>query len=127
MYSVAKNADRIFQDSWVETASENSAHSAQLHSIHRIRQRIQLQIPPKYTKEPIISNLANRYEVEVNIESALLASNSQESGWFDLELYGTPDRIQQGLDYLTQLQIEIWGSDRFVPRVRTAPKGWSFS
>lgn len=132
MYSVAKNADRIFQENQVETALENSAHSvqppsAQPHSIHRIRQRIQLQIPPKYTKEPIISNLANRYEVEVNIESALLASNSQESGWFDLELYGTPARIQQGLDYLTQLQIEIWGGDRCVPTVRTDQKGWSFS
>jgi ABC-type methionine transport system ATPase subunit len=78
------------------------------NTIHRIRQRIQLQIPPQYSQEPVISALVNRYEVEVNILSALLATNSKESGWFDLELYATPARIQEALAYLSGLQVEIW-------------------
>ncbi|NJM77773.1 MAG: ABC transporter [Acaryochloridaceae cyanobacterium RU_4_10] len=88
---------------------------------HRIRQRIQLQIPPKYVREPVISRLASCYEVEVNILSALMATTAQESGWFDLELFATPDRIQQALAYLSDLHIEIWtGSSR-------NDEGWQFS
>jgi ABC-type methionine transport system ATPase subunit len=92
-----------------------------VHSAHRIRQRIQLQIPQRYAQEPIISNLVKRYEIEVNIHSALLATNAQESGWFDLELYSTPTRIQQALDYLAQLHIEIWDGDR------TSKADWHFN
>jgi NIL domain len=86
---------------------------------HRIRKHIQLQIPPQYNQDPIISTLA-RYEVEVNIHSALLAKNSSESGWFDLELHGTSERIQQALDYLSSLHIEIWSGDD------AAKEGWGY-
>ncbi len=87
---------------------------------HRIRQRIQIQIPSKYAQEPIISTLTTRYELDVNILSALLATNSSESGWFDLELNGTPDRIQGAMSYLNQLHIEILTDDA------AAQKSWSF-
>jgi ABC-type methionine transport system ATPase subunit len=88
---------------------------------HRMRQRIQLQIPPKYAQEPVISMLISRYEVEVNILSALMATNAQESGWFDLELFATPDRIQQALAYLSDLHVEIWtGSSK-------KDEGWQFN
>ena len=93
---------------------ENQSSISSTISIEKVRstqrtcQRIQLQIPAQYRQEPIISTLVRRYDVEVNIQSALLASNAQESGWFDLELCGMPARIQQGLDYLAQLQVEIW-------------------
>jgi ABC-type methionine transport system ATPase subunit len=76
----------------------------------RIHEQIQLKIPPIYAQEPIIANLANDYELEVNIRSAFLTRNTQESGWFDLELYGTPSRIQQALAYLSQLHIQVWKS-----------------
>jgi ABC-type methionine transport system ATPase subunit len=116
MYSIAQNINFLSPDPQSGSASANSSNAAQ-----RIRQRIQLQIPQKYAQEPVISNLIRRYEVEVNIHSALLATNAQESGWFDLELYGIPDRIQQSLDYLTQLQVEIWDGDR------NAKTDWIFS
>jgi ABC-type methionine transport system ATPase subunit len=125
MEFTTQNLDRRTDGDLAESASISPhalhSHSAQPHLAHRVRQRIQVQIPPKYTQEPIISNLANRHEIEVNIKSALLASNTQESGWFDLELYGTPVRLQQSLDYLAQLQIEIWGDDC------ASQKDWSFS
>jgi ABC-type methionine transport system ATPase subunit len=87
---------------------------------HRIRQRIQIQIPPQYAQKPVISVLITRYEVEVNILSALLATNSRESGWFDLELHGIPARIQDALTYLSGLQIEILTDDA------ATQKSWAF-
>jgi NIL domain len=126
MHFINRNRDRIAQSSWVGAESGNLANHTSTHSIHRIRQRIQIRIPSKYTQEPIISTLTDRHEIEVNIKSALLASNSQESGWFDLELYGMPSRIQEGLDYLAQLQIEIWDGDSFALGARISKTDWSF-
>jgi ABC-type methionine transport system ATPase subunit len=106
------------------TASNNAIASGlavpRLTEIHRVRQRIQIQIPPKYTQEPVISTLITRYELDVNIISALLATNSRESGWFELELYGIPDRIQNALTYLSQLYIEILNDDA------ATQKSWAF-
>lgn len=87
---------------------------------HRVRQRIQIQIPPQYAQEPVISTLTTRYGLDVNILSALLATNSRESGWFDLELHGIPARIEAALAYLTQLRIEVLTDDAAVH------KSWSF-
>lgn len=115
MYLVAQKVNSVYQ------SPESGETSVNPGTAHRIRQRIQLQIPQKYAQEPIISNLVKRYEIEVNIHSALLATNAQESGWFDLELYSTPARIQQALDYLAQLHIEIWDGDR------TAKTDWHFN
>jgi ABC-type methionine transport system ATPase subunit len=117
MYSVAQNISSLYPDPELGAAPATlSTNAAQ-----RIRQRIQLQIPQKYAQEPVISNLIRHYEIEVNIHSALLATNAQESGWFDLELYGIPERIQQSLDYLAQLHVEIWDGDR------NAKTDWIFS
>ncbi|MFM7382959.1 MAG: NIL domain-containing protein [Microcystaceae cyanobacterium] len=69
--------------------------------------RIRIQIPSHYQKEPIISQLASQYHLEVNILAAILGANAQGSGWFDLQLTGQPDKIQQGLTYLQQLGVEI--------------------
>ena len=80
-------------------------------SAHRIRQRIQIQIPTQYAQEPVISTLTTRYGLDVNILSALLATNSRESGWFDLELHGVPARIDAAIAYLTQLRIEVLTDD----------------
>ncbi|MFM7191285.1 MAG: NIL domain-containing protein, partial [Microcystaceae cyanobacterium] len=63
--------------------------------------------PSHYQKEPIISQLASQYHLEVNILAAILGANAQGSGWFDLQLTGQPDKIQQGLTYLQQLGVEI--------------------
>jgi hypothetical protein len=111
------NADKVDHGSRV--GHGNSSPAPFSESTHRIRKHIQLQIPPQYSQDPIISTLA-RYEVEVNIYSALLAKNSSESGWFDLELRGTAERIQQAIDYLSSLHVEIWS-------VNTAAKeSWGY-
>jgi ABC-type methionine transport system ATPase subunit len=117
------NSDPIASGSSAErgVSSHRAVSGASVQeSAHRIRQRIQIQIPSQYAREPVISTLTTRYGLDVNILSALLATNSRESGWFDLELHGIPARIEAALAYLTQLRIEVLTDDAAVH------KSWSF-
>ncbi|MEB3250035.1 MAG: NIL domain-containing protein [Merismopediaceae bacterium] len=72
-----------------------------------IQKRIRLQIPSRYQQEPIISQLASRYHLEVSILAAILGANAQGSGWFDLQLTGQSNDIDQALAYLNSLGVEI--------------------
>lgn len=71
--------------------------------------RLRIRIPKKYSDEPIISRLISDYGVTVNIAAALLGANARDDGWFDLELRGNPDQIQEALSYLNDMDVEIWG------------------
>ena len=113
------NSDPISSSSSAERGL-SSPRTVSEEFAHRVRQRIQIQIPPQYAREPVISTLTNRYGLDVNILSALLATNSRESGWFDLELHGIPARIESALAYLTQLRIEVLTDDA------ATQKSWSF-
>jgi ABC-type methionine transport system ATPase subunit len=70
--------------------------------------RIRIRIPKAYQQEPIISNLVAQHGLTVNISAALLSANRHEDGWFDLDLKGRHESIQQGLAYLRELGLEIW-------------------
>ncbi|NCJ05264.1 ABC transporter [Synechococcales cyanobacterium C] len=85
-----------------------------------IYKRIRIQVPPEYSGEPVIANLAVMHELEVNILGAFLATHSKESGWFDLQLRGTSARMEAGLAYLRTLEIEVLADDD-----RPTPD-WSF-
>jgi ABC-type methionine transport system ATPase subunit len=69
--------------------------------------RIRIQIPSQYQQEPIISQLASNYHLEISILAAILGANGEGNGWFDLLLTGSIIDINNGLDYLTQLGVEI--------------------
>lgn len=71
--------------------------------------RIKLRIPAQRRQEPIISHLIAQHGLSVNITAARLSPDLQEDGWFDLELRGTPQQLQQALAYLQSLNITIWG------------------
>ncbi len=76
---------------------------------HRITQkRVRIQIPKHYHQEPVISYLVSRYRLTVNITAALLGANANGDGWFDLELQGNYDNIEDGLAYLNELDLKIW-------------------
>ncbi|TBR60678.1 ABC transporter [Mastigocladus laminosus UU774] len=70
--------------------------------------RIRVRIPKDYRQEPVISRLVSDYGLTVNISAAVLGANAIGDGWFDLELQGTPEKIDGGLSYLKELQLEIW-------------------
>lgn len=73
-----------------------------------IQTRIRVRIPKQYQKEPVISDLITRYGITVNITAALLSANAREDGWFDLELSGRASSVHTALDYLNDLNMEIW-------------------
>ncbi len=74
----------------------------------RVKTRIQFNIPQKYHKDPIIFTLVLDYKLRVNLISAILGKDGLGGGCFDLELQGYRQQIEQALNYLTQLNIEIW-------------------
>lgn len=70
--------------------------------------RVRIQIPPHYRQEPVISRLATHNGLEVNVLAALLGADARGSGWFDLELRGTPQQIDSALIYLSDLDVQVW-------------------
>ncbi|WP_315789203.1 NIL domain-containing protein [Fischerella sp. JS2] len=70
--------------------------------------RIRVRIPKDYRHEPVISRLVSDYDLTVNISAAILGANAIGDGWFDLDLQGTPEQINSGLNYLKELELEIW-------------------
>lgn len=70
--------------------------------------RIRIHIPQEHHREPLISHLVSRQNLEVTILSAMLGANAEGGGWFDLILRGTEEAIASALTYLSDLQVEIW-------------------
>ncbi len=85
--------------------------------------KVSLRIPSEYNDQPIIFKLANQYNLEVNIISALLGELAEEDGWFTLSLKGEKDSIKQGLQYLTDSKIEIWN---YQNKDQKVIKDWEF-
>ncbi|WP_392535402.1 NIL domain-containing protein [Nostoc sp. C117] len=72
------------------------------------RLRLQLCVLKSYYEEPIISKLVSRYGLTVNITSARLQPDTQDDGWFDLDLWGTTKQLYSSLSYLEKLGLPIW-------------------
>jgi hypothetical protein len=73
-----------------------------------IQVSIKIEIPKKYHKEGLISQLISLYHLQVNIIGALLCQDGSSGGWFDLELKGTYDQIKNALVFLTESDVIIW-------------------
>ncbi len=66
-----------------------------------------IRIPQRYNRQPIISRLVSRYNLTVNITAASLTSDSNDDGWFDLELLGNPPELANSLSYLHSLGVDL--------------------
>ncbi|BAY09501.1 NIL domain-containing protein [Calothrix sp. NIES-2098] len=66
-----------------------------------------IRIPLQYHPQPVISQLISRYGLTVNITAGLLEKDTQENGWFNLEIHGNSQQIEAGLAYLRSLNIDI--------------------
>ncbi|WP_017655289.1 NIL domain-containing protein [Fortiea contorta] len=73
---------------------------------HRLR--LQLCILKSYYQKPIISQLVSRYGLTVNITSALLQPDTEDDGWFELDLWGRTQQLSYSLSFLERLGIPIW-------------------
>ena len=94
---------------------DGSYQGSQLSSLQRPTEdsrpthlRIRIRIPKEYQEEPIISRLISDYELTVNLNAALLASNIKNDGWFDLDLRGKKCQIDSAMIYLNDLDVEVW-------------------
>ncbi|MBD2579239.1 NIL domain-containing protein [Oscillatoria sp. FACHB-1406] len=80
--------------------------------------RIRIRVPKKYHREAVLSQLVLHHGLEVNILSAILGGNGEGDGWFDLQLFGTSQQIDDALIELTERDIQILDS------VGTNQDGW---
>lgn len=72
------------------------------------RLRLQLCVLKSYYQEPVISELVSGYGLTVNITSAILQPDTQDDGWFDLDLWGRTKQLYSSLSYLEKLGLPIW-------------------
>ncbi|MBG1271698.1 NIL domain-containing protein [Nostoc sp. WHI] len=72
------------------------------------RLRLQLCVLKTYYEEPVICELVSRYGLTVNITSAILKPNTEDDGWFDLDLWGRTKQLYSSLNYLEKLGLPIW-------------------
>ncbi|MFN6487017.1 MULTISPECIES: NIL domain-containing protein [unclassified Nostoc] len=72
------------------------------------RLRLQLCVLKSYYEEPVISELVSRYGLTVNITSAVLQPDTEDDGWFDLDLWGRTKQLYSSLSYLEKLGLPIW-------------------
>ncbi|MFS0519272.1 NIL domain-containing protein [Nostoc sp. UIC 10607] len=72
------------------------------------RLRLQLCVLKSYYEEPVISELVSRYGLTVNITSAVLQPDTEDDGWFDLDLWGRTKQLHSSLSYLEKLGLPIW-------------------
>lgn len=68
---------------------------------------IHIRIPQHYHRQPIVSRLISRYDLIINIASALLEDHAKNDGLFNLEIQGDSQQVEAGLTYLQELNIEI--------------------
>jgi NIL domain len=69
---------------------------------------IDINIPPQLHQEPVLAKLISNYDIIVNFKAALLDRKATDGGWFNLTLEGNPEDIERALNYLRNLEIEIF-------------------
>ena len=68
------------------------------------KRRVHLTFPSDLVQEPIIYRLAKDFDIITNIRRA----NVEEShGWVIMELDGDDEALARGMDYLTELGVEV--------------------
>ncbi|NJK34143.1 MAG: ABC transporter [Oscillatoriales cyanobacterium SM2_2_1] len=76
-----------------------------------IKRQLTLRIPASLHREPIITRLIRDHGLTVNIVAAVLGEDTNENGWFRLELTGTERQIQSALVYFEEIDVEVWQAD----------------
>jgi len=67
--------------------------------------RIVLRFPHRLVDQPIVCNLVRRYDLDFNILKA--AVTPREEGLLVLEIQGSEDSLQGGLDYLAEVGVLV--------------------
>ena len=73
-----------------------------------VQTQVKIRIPKDRHPDPVLSNLINRYGLKVNILGALLGTNGQEDGWFDLAIEGRAATLHEALLDLIEIEADLW-------------------
>jgi ABC-type methionine transport system ATPase subunit len=65
---------------------------------------VRLVFPEKLVREPVVSRLAKRFDVEANIRRANI---EEDSGWILCELDGNPAAIDEAISWLNSTGIRV--------------------
>jgi NIL domain len=77
-------------------------------SQEKVLHSIDINIPQQLHQEPVLAKLISNYDVIVNFKAAVLDRKATGGGWFNLDLEGYPQDIDNALSYLQNLEIEIF-------------------
>jgi hypothetical protein len=77
-------------------------------SQEKVLYSIDINIPQQLHQEPVLAKLIGNYDLIVNFKAAVLDRKATGGGWFNLDLEGYPQDIDNALSYLRNLEIEIF-------------------
>ncbi|MFA5786943.1 MAG: NIL domain-containing protein [Actinomycetota bacterium] len=69
-----------------------------------MKQRLHLTFPEHLITEPVIYNLAKRYDLVTNIRRANV---EERVGWVILEVEGSEDALEAGVEYLLGMSVQV--------------------
>ena len=69
-----------------------------------MKDRFHLTFPRERVLEPVMSNVAKKFDVHFSIRRA---SVETEGGWMDLQLEGTQEEIERVIEYVESCGVRI--------------------
>ena len=80
----------------------------------KVLQSIDIHIPQQLHQHPVLAKLIGNYHLIVNFHAAILDRKATGGGWFNLNLEGHPQDIENALKDLQALGVEVF-SHGLVP------------
>ncbi len=74
-------------------------------------QRVRLTFPEALIKEPVISTISRRYDLQTNIRRADIR---ETTGWVILELSGEEEDLEEARRYLDEIGVRVDDLDAFL-------------
>ncbi len=72
--------------------------------IEMTKLRVKFTFPPERVTEPVIYSLGKQFNIVTNIRRANV---TRDRGWVVLELEGSEDDIQRGIDWVTGRGVRV--------------------
>ncbi len=66
--------------------------------------RLHLTFPEQLIQEPLIWRLGRQYDIITNVRRANV---EEKVGWIILEVEGTEEALDQGIDWLTEMGVQV--------------------
>lgn len=77
-------------------------------SYTKVLQSIDINIPQQLHQEPVLAKLIASYNLIVNFKAAVLDRKATGGGWFNLNLEGHPQDIENAIEDLQKLGVKVF-------------------